>query len=103
MFTAASGRDREGGLGVRFAVWLEVPPEAEEDGQFQEAQVEVPHGAAGEDRAGCHLCSGVFSGEEEIKEPPLDSSHLSPCDTFLLAFKIHHMGRSIWTTIVFSH
>lgn len=68
VFTAASGRGREGGLGVRFTVRLEVPSEAEKDGQFQETQVEVPHGAAGEDGAVCHLCSGVFSGEEEKKK-----------------------------------
>lgn len=56
VFTAASGRGGEGGLGVRFSLWLEVPPEAQEDGQFQETQVEAPHGAAGEDRTGSHLC-----------------------------------------------
>lgn len=67
MLTAASRRDGEGGLGVRLAVRLEVPPEAQEDGQLQEAQVEAPHGAAGEDGAGSHLCSGVFSGEEVAK------------------------------------
>lgn len=52
-------------MGVCLAVRLEVPLEAKEDGQLQEAQVEMPHGAAGEDGTGCHLCSGVFSGEEE--------------------------------------
>lgn len=65
VITAAARRDGEGGLGVRLAVRLEVPPEAEEDGQLQAAQVEVSHGAAGEDGAGGHLCPGVFSGERE--------------------------------------
>lgn len=56
VFTAASRRGGEGGLGVRLAFWLEVPPQAQEDGQLQEAQVEAPHGAAGEDRTGSHFC-----------------------------------------------
>lgn len=51
-------------MGVRLVVRMELPPEAPENGQLQEAQVEVPHGAAGEDWTGGHLCSGVFSGEE---------------------------------------
>ena len=67
VIAAASRRDGEGGLGVRLAVRLEVPPEAEEDGQLQAAQVEVSHGAAGEDGAGGHLCPGVFPGERERK------------------------------------
>lgn len=65
VFAAASRWGREGGLGVHLAVWLEVPLEAEEDGHLQEAQVEVPHGATGEDRTSSHLCFRVFSGERE--------------------------------------
>lgn len=72
VFTAASRRGWKGGLGVRLAFWLEVPPQAQEDGQLQEAQVEAPHGAAGKDRTGSHLCPWVFSGEEvpQIMETP---------------------------------
>lgn len=43
-------------MGVRLPV-REVPPEDEEDGQLQKAQVEVSHGAAGEDRTCSHLRS----------------------------------------------
>lgn len=76
-------------MGVRVTVWLEVPPEAEEDGQFQEAQVEVPHGAAGEDGACRHLCSGVFSGESEA---PLDfiGSHSENKVYNNMSFRMHH-------------
>lgn len=52
-------------MGVCVIVWSEVPPEAEEDRLFQEAQVEAPDGAAGKDRTSSNLCSGVFFGERE--------------------------------------
>lgn len=70
VLAAASGRLGQGRLGVRIPVRLEVPSEAAEDGQLQEAQVEVPHGAAGEDRTGGYLCSGVFSGESTFTARP---------------------------------
>lgn len=57
-------------MGVRLPVW-EVPPEDEEDGQLQEAQVEVPNGAAGEDGTGSHFCTGVFSGERTQHKVPV--------------------------------
>ena len=63
VFAAASRRGRAGRLGVCLAVRVEVPLEAEEDGQLQETQMEVPHGAVGEDGTCSHLCPRVFSGE----------------------------------------
>lgn len=83
VFPAASRWGREGRLGVRLPV-REVPPEGEEDGQLQKAQVEVSHGAAGEDRTCSHLRSWVFSGTRTlhkclVKCPMLEPQKAAQC------------------------